>query len=96
MLYDVLKVVVLVFGPLAIYTCLRATLEVPELVANLPLLVRRSIELVGALFIIGALFADYVGSLGGAMAVIGLLLLLTPLTARKLSQSRADYLEAWQ
>jgi len=96
MLYEILKVIVLVFGPLAVYTCLRATLEVPELITELPTVARRLIEIVGAMFIIGAGFVPYVGALGGAMAVIGLLLLLTPLTARKLSRSRSAYIESWQ
>jgi hypothetical protein len=92
--YEILKIIVFVFGPVAVYAALRATLEIPELVTALPTAVRRAIEAVGAMYIIGAWFVAGVVPFSNAMVVIGLVLLATPFVARKLSQSRADYLEA--
>lgn len=90
MLYEVLKIVVLVFGPLLIFSALSITFQAPELITSLPPATRRTIEVVGALFIMGAWFVPF----GGAMAFIGLILLAAPLAASKLSRSETAYLEA--
>lgn len=90
MLYEILKIVVLVFGPLLIFSALSVTFQAPELITSLPMAARRTIEVVGALFILGAWFVSF----GGAMAFIGLILLAAPLMASKLSQSEAAYSEA--
>jgi hypothetical protein len=94
MLYEILKIIVLVFGPLVIYTAIRTIAEAPELVTALPTTAHRVIEVVGAIFMFGACFVAYVGPLSGGMALIGLILLATPLAARKLSQHQAAYFKA--
>lgn len=94
MWYEVLKIIVLVLGPVLIYSALRVTFQVPELITALPTAARHAIEAVGALFVIGALFVSYVAPFSGAMALIGLILLATPLAADKLSQSKTAYLDA--
>ena len=94
MWYEILKIIVLVLGPVLIYTTLKVTLQVPEMITTLPTAARRAIEAVGALFVIGALFVSYVTPLSGAMALIGLVLLATPLVAGKLSPSKSAYLDA--
>jgi hypothetical protein len=53
MWYEVLKIIVLVLGPVLIYSALRITFQVPELITALPTAGRRVIEAVGALFIVG-------------------------------------------
>jgi hypothetical protein len=94
MWYEVLKIIVLVLGPVLIYSALRITFQVPELITALPTAGRRIIEAVGALFIVGAWFVAYVEPFSGAMALIGLVLLATPFAADKLSQSKTAYLDA--
>ncbi len=87
MLYEILKIVVLVFGPLLIFSALRVVFQAPELLTSLPAAARRTIETVGVLFIVGAWFVPF----GGAMAFIGLILLAAPLMASKLSRSEVAY-----
>ena len=93
MWYEILKVIVLVFGPVIIYMALRVTLQVPELITALPTAARRAIEAAGALLIVGSWFATYVAPFSGAMVLIGLVLLATPLAAHKVSQSKAGYVK---
>lgn len=90
MLYEVLKIVVLVFGPLLIFSILRIAFQAPELITSLPVAARHTIEAAGALFIVGAWFVPF----GGAVAFIGLILLTAPLMASKLSRSETAYFEA--
>lgn len=94
MWYEILKIVVLAFGPVVIYTTLRATFEVPELIAGLPVALHRTIQAVGAMFTVGALFGNHVGSLAGPMALIGLMLLTSPFVAHKLSRFETAHSEA--
>ncbi len=93
MWYEILKIVVLVFGPVVVYTTLRATFEVPEMIASLPTTFLRTIQAVGGILMVSAWFGAYVGSLAGPMAWIGLMLLTSPLVARKLSQLETAYSE---
>lgn len=90
MLYELLKIIVLVFGTLAMYTAVISVLQIPEVITSLPAKARHTIEVVGALFIIGAWLISPGEALTGAMALIGLMLLLTPTSARKLSLVYAD------
>ncbi len=90
MLYEFLKIIVLVFGPIAVYSAIRAALEVPELVTALPAVVQRAIEVVGVLFVVGGWLLTQAAPLNGGMVLIGLILLFTPLTAHKLSQLNPD------
>lgn len=94
MSYEILKILVLAFGPVVIYATLRATFEMPELIAGLPAAYRRTLEGAGLVFIVGALFEGYVRSLAGPMIIIGLILLASPFIARKLSHVETAYLEA--
>lgn len=87
MLYEILKIIVMVFGPLVIFSALRVAFQAPELITSLPVAARHTIEGVGALFILGAWFVPF----GGAMAFIGLILLAAPLMASKLSRSETAY-----
>ncbi len=95
MLYEILKMVVAIGGPLVIYLSVTSTLQSPELITALPAVVRRGIQVLGAAFIVGAWLVGYTGALSGAMALVGLLLLITPPVARHLSESNAAYLEVW-
>lgn len=90
MLYEILKILVVVLGPIAVYAAIRAALEAPELVTALPAAVQRTIEVVGVLFVAGAWLLAEGTPLAGGMVLIGLILLLTPLTAHKLSQLNPD------
>ncbi|MCG3209457.1 MAG: hypothetical protein FOGNACKC_03084 [Anaerolineae bacterium] len=93
MLYEILKMVVAISGPLVIYLTVTSMVQSPELIMALPAVVRRGIQAIGAAFIVGAWLVT--GTLSGAMALVGLLLLITPPVARKLSESNAAYLEVW-
>ena len=90
MLYEILKFIVVVFGPILIFAASRVTLQAPELITSLPTAVRHTIEVVGALFVVSAWFVPF----GGAMAFIGLILLATPLVASKLSRPEGAYSKA--
>jgi hypothetical protein len=86
MWYEILKIVVIVFGPVILFTVSRATLEIPEQVAALPMAAHRALELAGVLFLAGALLLPQAMPFNSAMVILGLVLLATPFTARKLSQ----------
>jgi hypothetical protein len=93
MLYEILKIVVFVFGPLLIFSALSVAFQAPEMITSLPRAGRRAIEVLGVLFIVAAWFVTYVAPFGGAMAFIGLILLATPLLASKLSRFEVAYVE---
>jgi hypothetical protein len=84
----------MVLGPIAVYVAFRVTLEIPEVVAELPTAGRRAIEALGVLFVVGALLLVQDAPFNRAMAFIGLVLLVTPLAAHKLSQFKAGTAKA--
>ncbi|MCB0162729.1 MAG: hypothetical protein KDI79_00795 [Anaerolineae bacterium] len=96
MFYEGLKIIVLILGPLVTYLAVVGVLQAPELIVKLPAAVRYTIEIIGGSFIVGAWLVPPAESLTGAMALIGLLLLLTPMTARKLDRAVTNFKETWQ
>jgi hypothetical protein len=80
---EILKTLVVTLGPLVAYVTVLGVTQTPELVASLPATARHAIEAIGAMLIVAALLS--IGTLGGALALIGILLLLTPITARYLT-----------
>ncbi|MCB0192201.1 MAG: hypothetical protein KDJ65_09695 [Anaerolineae bacterium] len=93
MFYDILRILMLIVGTAAIYMLVVSTLQVPEAVAALPARVLNTLEAIGGLLIVGAWLVPPAESLTGALALIGLLFLITPTTARKLSQAYAELAE---
>lgn len=89
MWYETLNIMIAVLGPLVIYTTVISTIQLPDQITALPAAVRHAIEAIGALFIIGSWFLAYAESvsISGGLALIGLMLLVTPLVARQLSQA---------
>ncbi|MCB9078887.1 MAG: hypothetical protein H6631_14890 [Anaerolineaceae bacterium] len=96
MFYEVLKIMVLILGPLVTYLAVVSVLQAPELIVKLPAPARYLIEFVGGSFIVGAWLVPPAEALTGAMALIGLLLLLTPMTAHKLDRALTGFRETWQ
>lgn len=82
---NIFYLIVITLGPVLIYTTVALALQLPELVAGWPAAVRHSIEAVGGLMVVGAWLT--IDTVGGALAVLGLLLLVAPSVARYLSQT---------
>ena len=93
MFYDIVRILVLIFGIAAIYMLVVSTLQAPEVIVKLPAKVLYTIETIGGLFIMSAWLVPPSEALTGALALIGLLFLITPTTARKLSQAYAELAE---
>ncbi|GAB4425344.1 MAG: hypothetical protein Kow0031_04900 [Anaerolineae bacterium] len=81
---EIFKAVVVTLGPLVIYVTVMGVMQIPEMITALPATVRRAMETTGALLIIAAWLS--IGSLGGALALLGLLLLAAPAAARLLTE----------
>jgi hypothetical protein len=80
---EMLTMLVVTLAPIVIYVTVALVLQLPELVAGWPAAVRHSIEISGGLLIAAAWLT--IDSIGGGLAVLGLLLLAAPSVARYLS-----------
>lgn len=81
---DILTIIVVTLGPVLIYATVALVLQLPELVAGWSAGVRHSIEVAGGFLVAMAWLT--IDTVGGALAMLGLLLLLAPTVARYLSQ----------
>lgn len=82
---DLFTLIVVTLGPVLIYTTVTMMLQLPELVTGWPAAVRHSIEVCGGTMVAAAWLT--IDTIGGALAVLGLLLLVAPTVARYLSQA---------
>jgi uncharacterized membrane protein YgdD (TMEM256/DUF423 family) len=81
MFYQTLNTMIIVLVPMVIYITLFCMINAPDLVTTMPTSAHRAIELVGALLMVAGVFL-----FSGALAIIGLLLLITPIGARYINQ----------